>query len=167
MTSIKIFWGTTPVLKCMFSGLDDFVQYIHPLLGLHVCSNFSSYVDVLDNLPDLCWIWFYIHEVRGLQLFRSKLPALSYLTESTYVIAFDPRTEIDIRHFHEKYRRWQIAWLNCWSSFPWHYRIPESMLNISTFVLVVGNVWNVNWIISPSIIFAMSLLYSRCPFHLS
>ena len=59
---------------------------IHPLLDLHVWSTYSSYVDVLVKLPDLCWIWFYINEVRGLQLFRSKLHILSYLTEITYDI---------------------------------------------------------------------------------
>ena len=41
------------------------------------------------------------------------------------------------------------------------------MLSISSFVFAAGNVWNVNRNVSSSIIFTMSLLYSRCPFHLS
>ena len=72
-----------------------------------------------------------------------------------------------MRHSHEKSRREQVPGLNCCSSFAWHWRIHSSILSVVSFVFLTGNVWNVNWIISPSIISTMSWLYSRCPLHLS
>ena len=135
---------------------------------MHDCSTFSSYVDVHVKLPSLCLIWTNINEVRGLQLSEASCISCRILQKLRIISIRSPcRNWNFMSHSHKKSGRGQVSGLNCWTSFPWHCRIHSSMLSMSSFVFATGNVWNVNWIAFLSIIFTMSLLYSRCPFHLS
>ena len=121
------------------------------------CQTSESFLDLVQY-----------NEVRCLQLSEASCISCRILQKLRIIsIRSECRNWNFMRHSHQKSRRGQVSGLNCWISFPWHCRIHSSMLSISSFVFAAGNVWNVYWIVSPSIIFAMSLLCSRCPFHLS
>ena len=183
MSSSIIFWDTTRALTCMFltSRLSSlFWKLVHAFRIRWFCERYTSvtWFACLFHVFFVCWRTFqtseslldldHTNEVRGLQLYEASCVSrriLQNLRKSSF--RSSRRNWNFMRHSHEKSRRGQNSGLNCSISFPWHCRIHSSMLSISSFVFATGNVWNVNWIAFLSIIFTMSLLYSRCPFHLS